>query len=111
MARNWRAAQRATLALGPRNSLRLLLNTPRFIRRGEAACNYPAAQNLLLAAPALGLAAVMTTWHTWFGEMNTVLGSRPGMHINAIVPVGRPKGRIGPIVQRPAAAPIHWNAW
>jgi nitroreductase len=47
---NWVAVIRAAANLGPRHTITLLRNTPRFVSTGEAASIYPAVQNLLLAA-------------------------------------------------------------
>jgi nitroreductase len=111
MARNWRRTARATLRLGPRG-IRLIANYRRFLARGEAACVYPAVENLLLAARALGLGAVLTMWHVFFEqEFKRSLGIPRHVRTFAIVPVGYPQGRFGPVVRRPPSELIHWNRW
>jgi nitroreductase len=112
MRENWLAVVRETARLGPRNALALLRNTPRFLGAGEAASIYPAVQNLLLAARAHGLGAVITTWHMIFEqEIKKLLGIPRHVHVYAIIPIGWPKGRFGPVVRRPARDVIHHNHW
>lgn len=107
-----KAMLRGAMKLGPRNGLRLIGNMPKFLGRGEAACVYPGVQNLLLAARALGLGATMTTWHTWFEqELKEILGIPKEVHTFALVPVGWPEGRLGPVTRKPVEQFIHWNRW
>jgi nitroreductase len=96
--------------LGPRNAVRLALNYRRFVGRGEAACAYPAVENLLLAARALGLGAVLTMWHLFFEqEFKRQLEIPHHVHTFAIIPIGYPKGRLGPVARKPAEEFVHWN--
>jgi nitroreductase len=98
--------------LGPRRTASLLRNSPRFLSTGESASIYPAVQNLLLMARALGLGATLTTWHVMFEhEFKAILGIPRHVHTYAIIPVGWPAGRFGPISRRPAAESIHWERW
>ncbi|HEX8119746.1 MAG TPA: nitroreductase family protein [Solirubrobacteraceae bacterium] len=95
------------------------LDVARFAARGskmavltEAASIYPAVQNLLLAARALGLGANITTWHMFLEhEWKRVLGIPRGVHTYAVIPVGWPLGRFGPVTRRPAREAIHWDRW
>jgi nitroreductase len=98
--------------LGPRHTLTSARNVRRFIATGEAASIYPSVQNLLLMARALGLGATMTTWHILFEqEVKAVLGIPGHVHTYAIVPVGYPSGKFGPITRRGAAESIRWQRW
>lgn len=107
-----KAMLRGAFALGPRRGLRLIANMPKFLGRGEAACVYPGVQNMLLAARALGLGATMTTWHLWFEqEVKEILGLPKDVHTFALLPVGYPKGRLGPVSRRPVEEFVHWNRW
>ncbi|MEA2169049.1 MAG: hypothetical protein QOF76_2349, partial [Solirubrobacteraceae bacterium] len=73
---------------------------------------YPSVQNLLLAARANGLGAVITTWHLMLeSEFKAVLGIPRNVKTFAIVPVGYPLGRFGEVVRKPAAASIHRDRW
>ncbi len=57
---------------------------------------YPAVENLLLAARALGLGAVLTTrWKAREPEVRPLLGLPESMSLHAIVPIGWPDRRYG----------------
>ncbi len=65
--------------------------------RSAGAAIYPAVQNMLLAARALGLGATLTTRHLFFEkETEAALGLPPGVHSYAILPIGYPMGNFGP---------------
>ena len=73
---------------------------------------YPFVQNLLLAARALGLAANLTVWHFFAeNEFKQVLGVPKQVTVYALVPVGWPAGRFGPVRRRPVADVVHWDRW
>lgn len=66
--------------------------------RKAGASIYPAVQNMLLAARALGLGASLTTRHLIFEEeAEKALELPPGMHSYAILPIGYPVGNFGPV--------------
>lgn len=73
---------------------------------------YPAVQNLLLAARALGLGAVLTTQHFFVpGEFEAVLDIPSTVTLAAVIPVGYPLGKFGP-VKRPAPREvISWDRY
>src|SRR5205809_994674 len=51
---------------------------------------YPAVQNMLLAARALGLGAILTTLYLQFEkEAEAALGLPPGFHSYALLPIDR----------------------
>jgi nitroreductase len=59
---------------------------------------YPAVQNMLLAARALGLGATLTTLYLQFEkEVEAALGLPSGVHSYALLPIGYPMGRFGPV--------------
>jgi nitroreductase len=59
---------------------------------------YPAVQNMLLAARALGLGATLTTRHLFYAkEVEAIFGLPPNVHSFAILPVGYPMGKFGPV--------------
>ncbi|MFZ0160493.1 MAG: nitroreductase family protein [Kineosporiaceae bacterium] len=73
---------------------------------------YPAVQNMLLAARALGLGAVMTTQHFFVpGEFEKVLGLPKSFTLAAIVPVGWPAERFGPTRRPEPRSVISWDRW
>lgn len=79
---------------------------------GEASSIYPAAQNLLLAARAHGLGATLTIWHLFReGDFRRVLGVPKDHGIYALVPMGYPMGRFGPVRRRPVSEVLHWEQW
>jgi nitroreductase len=66
--------------------------------RMAGASIYPAVQNMLLAARALGLGATLTTRHMFFAEeADRALELPPGMVSYAIIPLGYPLGKFGPV--------------
>jgi nitroreductase len=65
---------------------------------------YPAVQNLLLAARALGLGTVLTTrWKRREPELRPLLGLPDNVRVHAIVPLGWPDARFGRTNRRPVA--------
>lgn len=78
----------------------------------EASSIYPAVQNLLLAARANGLGATLTIWHLFQeADFRRVLGVPADHGIYALVPVGYPAGRFGPVRRRPVDDVLHWDRW
>jgi nitroreductase len=73
---------------------------------------YPAVQNLLLAARALGLGATLTTRHTFHGRAcDDLLGLPDGVWSYAIVPVGYPIGRFGPVRRQSIDDLVFYDSW
>jgi nitroreductase len=73
---------------------------------------YPAVQNMLLAARALGLGATLTTLHLQFEkEVEAALGLPLGAHSYALLPIGYPMGRFGPVRRVPLADVVFENRW
>ncbi len=81
--------------------------------RGSGASIYPAVQNMLLAARALGLGATLTTRHLMHEkETEAALGLPPGVHSYAILPIGYPMGKFGPVGRgRPLAEITFQDRW
>jgi len=99
-------------ALGLRRTLALLRNTGALTSRSEAASIYPAVENLLLAARALGLDANITTWHLAAEcEVKSALGIPRHVHTYAIIPIGWPMGTFGPVRRRQVEQAIHRDRW
>lgn len=96
---------------GVRRALRVIRAYPRF-RRAEAAFYYPAAENILLAARAYGLAACFTSWHLFAeDEFKRVIGIPKDVRTWAIIPIGYPLKRFGPVNRRPVDEVIRWETW
>ncbi len=69
---------------------------------------YPATQNLLLAANALGLGSAMTTLATLFAaELAELLGLPDTAVPMAVVPLGWPANRLGPPSRLPLSERVH----
>lgn len=78
----------------------------------EGASVYPACQNLLLAARARGLGGVMTNWHQPVEpELRRILGIPDDVAISAVIPLGHPEGRHGPVRRRPMAELVWEDGW
>jgi len=73
---------------------------------------YPAVQNMLLAARALGLGATLTTLYLQFEkEAESALGLPSGVHSYALLPIGYPMGRFGPVRRVPLADVVYEDRW
>jgi nitroreductase len=86
------------------------------LNRLSGASIYPAIQNIILACRALGLGTLITTNHTLFEEeVKTVLALTPHMRTYALMPIGYPRDKFGPVRRRPitevVSADRYGNAW
>ena len=73
---------------------------------------YPAVQNMLLAARALGLGATLTTLYLLFEkEAEAALGLPPDTHSYAILPIGYPLGRFGPVARTALEDVVFADRW
>lgn len=74
---------------------------------------YPAAQNIILAARALGLGSVFTTLHhVADATIRSVLEIPDHIRIGATIPIGWPDGvSFGPVNRRPVEDFVHRNRW
>ncbi|HAL49002.1 MAG: nitroreductase family protein [SAR202 cluster bacterium] len=72
----------------------------------------PAAQNLLLAARALGIGGTITTLHPVVEERVHALFRIPdAAHIVYCLPLGYPQGRFGPAQRKPLSEVCSWDHW
>lgn len=73
---------------------------------------YPAVQNILLACRGLGLGASLTTMHQMFEpEMHEFFGIPHTHGVVAVIPIGYPRGKFGPVSRDPAPTKTHFNRW
>jgi len=73
---------------------------------------YPAVQNLMLAARALGLGTTLTTLHKLHEkEVKELLGIPEKVETMALIPLGRPKGRFGEAARMPVEKVVYWDRW
>ena len=78
----------------------------------DGASVYPACQNLLLAARALGYGGVMTGWQfAADAELRTLLQIPEGVELMATITLGRPQGRHGPVRRRPLPELVYGERW
>jgi nitroreductase len=79
----------------------------------EGASVYPAVQNMLLAARALGYGGVITMWHGGVEvELREMLGIPEEVALHATISLGRPAGGgHGPVRRRPMGELIYGPAW
>ncbi len=78
----------------------------------EGSSIYPACQNLLLAARAIGLGGVLTGFHHVVeGELTELLGVPADAVIHATITLGHPAGRHGPVRRRPLAELVYEDSW
>lgn len=82
------------------------------LARMEGASIYPAVQNIILACRALGLGTVLTTNHLVYEqEIKAVLGLPPDVQTYALMPIGYPRGKFGPVKRRPVSEIAHLDRW
>ena len=80
--------------------------------RSSGSSVFPAVQNMLLAARALGLGATLTTLHLLHEkEAEAAMGVGEGYHSYAILPVGYPKGKFGPVRRVPLSEVVYNGTW
>ena len=80
--------------------------------RWSSASVYPAVQNMLLAARALGLGSTLTTRHLLHEkEAEAALGLPPDVHSYAILPIGWPMGRFGPVGRGALTDIVYQDRW
>lgn len=74
---------------------------------------FPAMQNFLLAARALGLGACLTSWASYGGEqlLRQAVGVPDDWMLAGHVVVGWPRGNHGPVRRRPVAAAVALDRW
>ena len=73
---------------------------------------YPAVQNLMLAARALGLGTTITTLHrSHEAEVKQLLGVPDGVDTMALIPLGYPVGKFGPTNRIPTEKVVYWDKW
>ena len=78
----------------------------------EGASVYPACQNLLLAARALGYGGVITGFHGFVEqELRELLNIPEGTLIAASITLGKPAGNHGPVRRVPMGDVVYGDTW
>jgi nitroreductase len=76
--------------------------------RLEGASIFPAIENIMLACRALGLGTVLTTLHALYeDEMREVLGLPAEYTTWALLPIGYPTDKFGPVRRKPVTEVAH----
>jgi nitroreductase len=80
--------------------------------RIRGASIYPAVQNIILACRGLGLGTVITTNHIRCeDEVKALLGIPEDVATFALMPIGWPIDKFGPLTRRPLAEVAHADRW
>jgi len=80
--------------------------------RGSGASIYPAVQNMLLAARAVGLGTTLTTLYLMHEKAaEAAMGLPEDVHSYAILPLGFPHGKFGPVRRAPLAEVVYQDKW
>jgi nitroreductase len=83
-----------------------------YVDRIRGASIYPAVQNIILACRGLGLGTVITTNHIRCeDELKAVLGIPDDVATFALMPIGWPLDKFGPLSRRPLAEIAHADRW
>jgi nitroreductase len=78
----------------------------------EGASVYPACQNLLLAARALGYGGVLTLFHGLVErDLRALLHIPDEVQVAATITIGKPAGAHGPVRRRPLAELVYGERW
>jgi nitroreductase len=73
---------------------------------------YPAVQNLMLAARAIGLGTTLTTLHKYHeADVCKLLGIPEGVETMAMIPIGWPRGKFGTPSRKPVDKVVYWEQW
>jgi nitroreductase len=83
-----------------------------YAERIRGASIYPAVQNIILACRALGLGTVITTNHIRCeDEVKALLGIPEEYATWALMPIGWPIDKFGPLTRRPLPEVAHADRW
>ena len=82
------------------------------VQRISGSSIYPAIQNIILACRALGLGTVITTNHILYeDEVKAVLGVPQNVATFALMPIGYPTRKYGPLTRKPVAEVTYADSW
>jgi nitroreductase len=106
--KNHRAAARLADEMGSAPCIVLAFALP----PGPANSVFPAVQNLMLAARALGIGSLPTTLHPKVMEgVQALLKVPKEVVFHTCIPLGYPQGSFGPNVRLPTSETTFFNAW
>ena len=105
-----RSAMRLAEQIGQAPVIVLLCATGR--GAASMASVIPAAQNLLLAARALGVGGTITTLHPQVEErVHRLLGIPDSAQVVYCLPLGYPRGSFGPVQRKPLSEVCSYERW
>ena len=105
-----RSAMRLAEQIGQAPVIILLCATAK--GRGPMASVIPSAQNLLLAARALGIGGTITTLHAQVEErVHQLLGIPESAQVVYCLPLGYPRGSFGPTQRKPLSEVCSYDRW
>jgi nitroreductase len=82
------------------------------LQRVTGSSIYPAIQNIILACRGLGLGTVITTNHMLYeDEVKAVLGIPENVSTFALMPIGYPTRKYGPLTRKPVAEVTFADTW
>jgi nitroreductase len=82
------------------------------VQRISGSSIYPAIQNIILACRGLGLGTVITTNHILYeNEVKAVLGIPDSVSTFALMPIGFPIRRYGPLTRKPVSEVTYADSW
>jgi nitroreductase len=81
-------------------------------RQIRGASIYPAVQNIILACRAFGLGTLITTNHIRCeDEVKALLGLPSDVSTYALMPIGYPLGKFGPLSRKPVSEVAYADRW
>ena len=73
---------------------------------------HTSAQNILVAARAMGLGAAFTTFHLHAQEeVRAAIEAPDDLHLAVTIPIGWPASNTGPVRRRPVEEVLHWDRY
>ncbi len=82
------------------------------VQRISGSSIYPAIQNIILACRGLGLGTLITTNHILYeDEVKAVLGMPAHAATFALMPIGYPTKKYGPLTRKPVAEVTYADSW
>lgn len=82
------------------------------VQRISGSSIYPAIQNIILACRGLGLGTVITTNHILYeNEVKAVLGIPEDVSTFALMPIGFPTRKYGPLTRKPVTDVTYADSW
>ncbi len=82
------------------------------VQRISGSSIYPAIQNIILACRGLGLGTVITTNHILYEpEVKAVLGIPDAVATFALMPIGFPTRKYGPLTRKPVSEVTYADSW